>query len=384
METILNDKSKSYERITLATLISFIKTNLSSLQPIGEIIMVDTKEKKVVKEEKVKKEKSFYEELLEGNTPINFNTNFTNNFPNFPTNSNLLVLNLNSLFIPEESEGKKKKTDYSKFTFFKAVLYNLIKELTESELETFIKTLVKHVSYGGVTEFNYTKLKWNKNTLKDNINKNIINEMTIRVVCDYLHINIFILNEDSNKIEYGGGEFVPFKKNIFLYKFNNNYYPVFTKKEKYFSFNSELMVYLLKNTDNLTLLSHDQFSFREEDLSKYINISKILPEINVPEKTSKDVKEEVSIINKFDDDYSEDSEEESEEESGEESGEDNTEDEEETIEEYDSTIFDKYMKLSLMEIQKEAKKYNIQTKDGTKLKTKKDLCMEISKVKKHN
>ncbi len=151
METILNDKSKSYERITLATLISFIKTNLSSLQPIGEIIMVDTKEKKVVKEEKVKKEKSFYEELLEGNTPINFNTNFTNNFPNFPTNSNLLVLNLNSLFIPEESEGKKKKTDYSKFTFFKAVLYNLIKELTESELETFIKTLVKHVSYGGIT-----------------------------------------------------------------------------------------------------------------------------------------------------------------------------------------------------------------------------------------
>jgi hypothetical protein len=53
------------------------------------------------------------------------------------------------------------KIDYSKYTFFKSVLYNLIKELTELELETFIKTLVKHVSYGGVTEFNYTKLKDN-------------------------------------------------------------------------------------------------------------------------------------------------------------------------------------------------------------------------------
>jgi hypothetical protein len=376
METILNDKSKSYERITLDTLISFIKINLSSLQPIGEIIMVDNTEKKVVKQEKVKKEKNFYEELSDTTTPINFNNNFTNDFLNFPNNSNLLVLNLNSLFIPEESEGKKKKIDYSKYTFFKSVLYNLIKELTELELETFIKTLVKHVSYGGVTEFNYTKLKWNKNILKDNINKNIINEMTIRVVCDYLHLNIFILNEDSKKIEYGGGEFVPFKKNIFLYKFNNNYYPLFTKKEKYFSFNSELMVYLLKNTDNITLLSYDQFSFREEDLSKYINISKILPEINVEDKSSKDVKEEVSVINKFDDEYSDDTEESE--------GESEGESEEDTIEEYDSTIFDKYMKLSLMEIQKEANKYNIQTKDGTKLKTKKDLCMEISKVKKHN
>ena len=36
-----------------------------------------------------------------------------------------------------------------------------------------------------------------------------------------------------------------------------------------------------------------------------------------------------------------------------------------------------------MEIQKEAKKYNIQTKNGTKLKNKKELCMEISKVKKN-
>ena len=46
-------------------------------------------------------------------------------------------------------------------------------------------------------------------------------------------------------------------------------------------------------------------------------------------------------------------------------------------------IFEKYMKLSLMEIQKEAKKHNISIKNDTKLKNKKDLCMEIIKVKKH-
>jgi hypothetical protein len=192
METILNDKSKSYERITLDTLISFIKTNLSSLQPVSEIIMIEPEKKVPVKSEiKIKKVKTFYEELAENKSPINFCSNFIKNFPNFPE-SNLLVSNLNSLFVPEESDGNKKKVDYSKYTFFKSVLHNLIKKLTETELDTFIKTLVKHVSYGGITEFNYTKLKWNKKSLKDNINNNIINEMTVRVVCDYLHVNIYI------------------------------------------------------------------------------------------------------------------------------------------------------------------------------------------------
>jgi hypothetical protein len=377
METILNDKSKSYERITLDTLISFIKINLSSLQPIGEIIMVDNNiEKKSVKlSDKIIKQKTFYDQLAETTNPVNFCSNFIKNFSKFPLESNLLVLNLNSLFVPEGSEEKKKKTDYSKYTFFKSVLYNLIKKLTVIELETFVKTLIKHVSYGGITEFNYTKLKWNKKTLKDNINDNIINEMTIRVVCDYLHINIFIFNEDSKKIEYGGGEFVPFKKNIFLYKFENNFYPIYTTDEKHFRFNSDLMIYILKNTDILTLLSHNQFSYKEEDLSNYINISKILPEINLPSNILP-LQEEISIINKFDDDYSES--EESEEEEELEDKDDNDKDDD-----YDQNIFEKYMKLSLTEIQKEAKKYNIQTKNGTKLKNKKELCMEISKVKKN-
>ena len=386
METILNDKSKTYERITLETLIAFIKTNLSSLQPLSETIMVEPekKEKVPVKSEiKIKRIKSFYEELAENTNPIIFSSNFIKNFSNFPE-SNLFVSNLNSLFVPEESEGKKKKVDFSKYTFFKSVLYNLIKKMTETDLETFVKTLVKHVSYGGITEFNYTKLKWNKKTLKDNINNNIINEMTIRVVCDYLHINILVLNEDTKKIEYGGGEFIPFKKNIFVYKYENNFYPIFTNKDKFFQFNSDLMKYILKNTDILMLLSLDQFSYKEEDLSKYINISKILPEVNLP-SNNLPLQEEISVINKFDDDYSDS------EHSTEDDTKDDTKDDEiegkiegkEVEEDFDQDIFDKYMKLSLMEIQKEAKKYNIQTKVGTKLKNKKELCMEISKVKKN-
>lgn len=45
METILSNKSKSYERITLGMLLGFIKSNLSTFQPCAEII-VENEEKK--------------------------------------------------------------------------------------------------------------------------------------------------------------------------------------------------------------------------------------------------------------------------------------------------------------------------------------------------
>lgn len=266
----------------------------------------------------------------------------------------------------------KKKIDYSAFTFFKSIIYCLLQKPKYSDLENFIKTLVKHVSYGGVTEFNYTKLKWNKKTLKDNINKNIIDESTIRVVADYLHVNIFIFNEETESIEYGGGDYIPFKKNLFFYKYQKNYYPVFNKILKYFSYDTPLVKYLLTNTDKISLLSHDQLTFKEEDLTKYININ-ILPNIQV-----NDTKDDLlSTINKFDEDFSDNDDNDDNDDNN---AEDDTEDD--TKDDINLELFEKLMKLSLSDIHKEAKKYNIQIKDGTKLKTKKDLCSEISKLKK--
>jgi hypothetical protein len=405
METILSNKSKSYERITLDMLLKFIKINLSTFQPCAEIIVEkEEKTKQVEKNISAKTQstkKSFYEELDYSTKPINFESSFIKNFPNFPQ-SNLLVCNLLSLFVPTESETKNKKIDYSKYTFFKAILYNSISNMTETDLENILKTLVKHVSYGGITEFNYSKLKWTKKTLKDNLNQNIINEMTIRVTSDYFHVNIFVINEDSKKIEYGGGDFIPFKKNIFVYKYKDSFYPVFTQNNKFFPFNSDLMVYLLKNTNNITLLSHDQFTFKEEDLSKYINLSKILPEIEVSDNNSlsqnlshnlshnlsQTNKTEHSVINKFDDDYSESSEDEdSKTEENEQDGKFKEQDskfkeQDGKFKEHEQEIYDKLSKYSLMELQKEAKKYNIETKMNGKLKSKKDLCMEICKLKK--
>jgi hypothetical protein len=381
MEVILNDKSKAYERITLEDLLQFIKTNLSTFQRPTEIITVDNEKVKIVSDKVKKPEvKTFYDELTTSVSNIKFNSNFIKSFPNFPVASDLFVLNMSNFLNDNSSETEsevKKKIDYTNFSFFKAILFNLLKTPKPSDLENFIKTLVKHISYGGITEFNYTKLKWNKKTLKDNINKNIIDPGTIRVVNDYLHINIFIFNEDNEKFEYGGGDFIPFKMNVFLYKYKGVFYPIFTKTQKYFPFDSYLVKYFLTNSDKITLLSQDQLTFKEEDLSSYINLATIMPEIPVATKV-----EETSVINKFDDDYSEESESESENDNESESDSNNESQSESESENGDDEIIEKYMKLSLMEIQKEAKKYDINIKNGVKLKTKKDLCCEIVKVKK--
>lgn len=383
MEMILNNKSKSYDRINLDSLLSFIKTNLSTFQhPVKIVTMEDnstnilttdvvTKEKasKTIKD--VKLEKSFYDELESSEPTIKFNPKMIKKFTNYPVDTDIFTYNINNflIFEPDLSDASQKKNDYSAFTFFKSIIYSLLQKPKYSDLENFVKTLVKHVSYGGVSEFNYTKLKWNKKTLKDNINKNIIDASIVRVVSDYLHVNIFIFNEETESIEYGGGDYIPFKKNLFFYKYQNNYYPVFNKNFKYFSYDTPLVKYLLTNTDKINLLSHDQLTFKEEDLTKYININ-ILPNIQV-DQTKED---QMSVINKFEEDFSDNDEENSDEDENSESS--------ESEDEINQELFEKLMKLSLSDIHKEAKKYNIDIKVGTKLKTKKDLCSEISKLKK--
>ena len=407
METILNDKSKSYERITLDMLFSYIKNNLSTLQPTSSVILVDKKDKDIDKQtDKSSKHSkssltnsvSFYDELLNSTSKIKFNSDFikpllsilSNNTDN---NESFYVIKYTNIIPPEkkdtetsDSNTTKKKVDYSMFSFFKSVLYSLLDKPKELDLESFIKTLVKHITYGGITEFGYTKLKWNKKTLKDNINNNVIDSGTIRVVSDYLHVNIFVINEDSKQIEYGGAEFIPFKKNLFIYKYKDNFYPIFTKDSKFFKFTSPLVKYLLTNTQQISLLSHDQLTFKEEDLSKYINLATIMPEIPINVKA-----EEVSVINKFEEDFTEYDDNKSEmvnddtDDSSNSDSDDTDSDESDSGDVNNTEIFNKYMKLSLMEIQKEAKKLNINIKDSNnKLKNKNLLCMEITKYKKIN
>jgi hypothetical protein len=415
METILNDKSKAYERITIDMLLSYIKNNLSTLQPTSSVIIVDRNDKIDKNDKNDRKDKkndipktnikSFYDELINSNSKIKFNSDFikplllilSNNTDN---NESFYVINYTTIIFPDKKDTEtsdsntKKKVDYSKFSFFKSLIYCLISKPKESDLENLIKTLVKHIMYGGITEFGYTKLKWNKKTLKDNINNNIIDESTIRVISDYLHINIFVINEDSKQIEYGGAEFVPFKKNIFIYKYKDNFYPIFTKDGKFFKFTSPLVKYLLTNTQKITLLSHDQLTFKEEDLSKYINLATIMPEIPVNVKG-----EEVSVINKFEEDFTEcdingnsddsDNSDDNNDNNSDDNSDDNNSDdnisENDNANNANNVIFDKYIKLSLMEIQKEAKKLNINIKDNNnKLKNKNLLCMEITKYKKIN
>ena len=373
MEAIATNKQMS--EVTIDILLEFIKKNFSTLQR-NTTVIEETKEepKKVIKKE-IKKEPqtfNFFKELIESSNSIRFTPNFikTDIFENFLTlNCKNILTEDDTIEESDSSSSKKKKVDYHEYTFYISVLY-LLGKTKYNDLINFVKTLGKHISYGGFTEYNYNKLKWNKKSLKDNILNNVVDAGTVRILCDYLHINIFIVNEDKKEVEYGGGDYVPFKKNLLIYKYKDNFYPIFTEKDKYFKFDNSVIKYYLTNPKEFQLLSITEFACKEEDLSKYINLSTILPDIPVQSKA-----EETSVINKFDENYSETNKHESESESDDETAEERVDEEQ----------LNKYMKMSLLDIKKEAKKYNIptQTKDNKPV-SKKELCESIIKNKNKN
>jgi hypothetical protein len=378
MEAIATNKQMS--EVTIDILLDFIKNNFSTLQRNTTIIEETKEEPKKVTSKENKKEPqpfNFFKELNESSTSIRFTPNFIKSelFDNFLVqNCKNILTEDDTIEESDSSNSKKKKVDYHEYTFYISVLY-LLGKSKYSDLVNFVKTIGKHISYGGFTEYNYNKLKWNKKSLKDNVLNNVIDAGTVRIICDYLHINIFIVNEDKKEIEYGGGDYVPFKKNLLIYKNKDNFYPIFTEKEKYFKFDNSVIKYYLTNPKEFQLLSITEFACKEEDLSKYINLSTILPDITVQHKA-----EETSVINKFDENYSETNKQETESESD-----DETAEEQVNNTQIDEELLNKYMKMSLLDIKKEAKKYNIPTQTkNNKPVSKKELCESIIKNKNKN
>ena len=141
-----------------------------------------------------------------------------------------------------------------------------------------------------------------KNKESSFVHTDLINELDegafggniIRYIADYFHINIFILDIEEDELIFGNIlNFVPYKKTIFLLKYENNIFePLFTdksvvnklkthtsnleestskgspvpKKVKYFSFNDDLIEIIL---DNITDIDENIKIVKKENLEKY-------------------------------------------------------------------------------------------------------------------
>ncbi|ATZ80948.1 hypothetical protein BMW23_0903 [Bodo saltans virus] len=102
-------------------------------------------------------------------------------------------------------------------------------------------------------KFNYKKYGWDRNDLYDSLNRGFIGYNILKFLCDYLYVNIFVLEISSDELIFAGGEeYVPFKKSIFLIHYEKDIFePMYTEHTKFFSFNDEIMKTINNNITNM-------------------------------------------------------------------------------------------------------------------------------------
>ena len=120
-------------------------------------------------------------------------------------------------------------------------------------------------------DFDYKnkETSFNHHDLINDLNNGNYGGNLIRYIADYFHINLFILDVEEDEFVFGNiKKFVPFKKTIFVIKFNQHKYePVFTNKSKYFSFKDDLIEIII---DNITDIDNEIEVLTDENLEKYI------------------------------------------------------------------------------------------------------------------
>lgn len=117
-------------------------------------------------------------------------------------------------------------------------------KLSESDQEIFIKRFLmvfyRDIMYDSYAKFGYAKLKWDKKDFMKDVSEWTVNKHVIRYLSDYLHINIFIFDQELDSVIYGGGHFNPYKKSLCLVRIQDSHFEplsigdrlYFTKKDK--------------------------------------------------------------------------------------------------------------------------------------------------------
>lgn len=220
--------------ITNNILISFIEKNISIFDKIGNIDLniYHVEEKPINK-------------LIKFNKIIDI---FFNNLKYYQYFDNLKFLKING-----------KTHNISLISSIIYCIYSQYNDKNDHDKEIFIKNLIEKL-IGDVfikfTEFEYSKLKWKKNDIVENINNNKYDYKVLKYLSDYFVINIFIVDDD--KIYFcGGNNFIQFRKNIFIVKTNDLYCPIFNEYKKTFSLSDKIIQNINNNLDKINLYFFD-------------------------------------------------------------------------------------------------------------------------------
>jgi hypothetical protein len=128
---------------------------------------------------------------------------------------------------------------------------------------------------------NYSKYKWQRDDIYNCISKGFVGINIIKFLCDYLCINIFVLDLEKEKLIFGGGEYYnPHRKHIFLIRYEGeNFEPLYNEQSRFFSITSNIVKCIRNSKEDIEIfpLYNDMpidFVEREENLDNYLNIKK--------------------------------------------------------------------------------------------------------------
>lgn len=188
------------------------------------------------------------------------------------------------------------KTNYN-VSLFTSIFSNLL------DTDFIIKTPIEQAAYvsqlhnllyqeiGGdiFNTFGYKDFGWDRKTMMDEIYNFTMKNNIIRYICDYLSINIFVIDSDKMKTVYHGANPINiYRKPIFLHKIDENYEPIKflqTGKEAKSlvpveDFHNKFIDFLLENTTkNLTYSMVQKLSVETPEETDTSN-QKYLKELN--------------------------------------------------------------------------------------------------------
>lgn len=360
-------------KLTLDIIKEYIRNNISSFTDEEVLIEIAPKKKDKVDNFKINKElseketKKTLEQIISSiDKKINSTTEFPIEYFSNLYSKNLMkdFLILNSISqsdMPVEQEDININNLSFYYSIFCAVEPDFLKMSSENKYQAYINLisyLKKDIMIDGFKQHQYIKLKWTKNDIFKNLEKNIVDNKIIRYVSDALHLNILYI--DGENICYVGGDFIVFKKMIIMLKYNNKYYLLTTKEDKLFTFNSnDYIKSILTHPDNLKLIFTEDFNLVSSDWNKLLNLCK-----KSAEQEQIKTKSPITYNDKL---------------NGYDIDEDTVKDDTPTLVEKQDEYINENM--SLIELQKKAKELNIDTfyyaNGARKFKNKKELCKDI-------
>jgi len=131
-------------------------------------------------------------------------------------------------------------------------------------IKKFVEKILLDISAQDLfKKFNYELYDWKKSELVDEVKKYNFGKRIIKFLADYLHLNIWIFNYETDEINlsYCNNKINKFRDNIILF-YDKGIYEIISYNDKFIlNSDSDIIIYLYQNINNIGAL---QFDFKND------------------------------------------------------------------------------------------------------------------------